>query len=475
VKPGRCVVAASVCALVGGLSTVAAAGAPAPGDANSALRVRVARVARAHSPNQWTPGPGATHAAPSGGAQALAASPSVSVSDATGDVSDARDDVVLAQSGADTQSSVFTLRVQTPTNPLTDGNWVGDTGPVWVIDSNFNRVIDYIAALFLSDDGTTIIAAMFDGSITPVCTGSATYDGVKYIARFAGSCPRFRSYQWSSEMDYDLTPGGPSGDELIDYAPETTPSQPTPLHRLGYWMLGGDGKLYDFGSATRFASNVPFAAALTARRDGTGAWVVDLIGAVHAHGTATYKGGRPPLRANEIVTTMSATPTGKGYWLFTNRGRAFRYGDARLFGDLHNIALTGPIVASVATPDGRGYYMVGSDGGIFAFGNARFHGSMGGQRLDGRIVGIAPTPDGRGYWLVGEDGGVFAFGGSKFRGSMGGIPLTRPVNGLVSYGNGYLMVASDGGVFDFSNRAFLGSLGGRRLSAPIIGIAAFST
>ncbi len=401
---------------------------------------------------------------------AVAASPSVTVTDPTGDVTDMHADIVSASSGADSHSSVFTLSVQDPTDP---SGWDNDgaTGAIWKIDTNYNGRNDYIASMFRLND--KVQAVMIDAQLKLVCKGSANYDGVRYKASFTStSCPRLRSYQWSAEMDYD--PGG-GASVVKDFAPNGAVSAPTPESRTGYWMLGGDGKLYNFGNASHFKFAQPFAAAMTARRNGTGVWVTDFFGNVHTYGHATYQGGHPALRSGEFVTTISATPSARGYWLFTNLGRVFKFGDAKKHGDLSNVALTGPIIASVATRDGNGYYMVGSDGGIFAFGSAKFHGSMGGKRLDGRIVGIAPTPKGHGYWLVGEDGGVFAFGDANFRGSMGGKPLAKPMNGLVAFGNGYLMVASDGGVFDFSTKPFSGSLGGQALSAPIIGIAAFAT
>jgi hypothetical protein len=238
----------------------------------------------------------------------------------------------------------------------------------------------------------------------------------------------------------------------------------------GYWMLGSDGHVYAFGSATNLGSSGAPAVAFSARRDGGGYWIVDASGDVRAFGRATYHGGRPPLRFAEFVSTISSTPSGNGYWLFTTQGRAFPYGDAHFFGDMSAVRLNGPVIASTATPTGRGYYMVGSDGGVFSFGDARFHGSMGNARLNRPIVGLSPTPDNRGYWLVASDGGVFAFS-APFRGSLGAVVLNKPVNGLVAYGNGYLMVASDGGVFTFSNKAFVGSLGNNPPSAPIVGIA----
>ncbi len=244
--------------------------------------------------------------------------------------------------------------------------------------------------------------------------------------------------------------------------------------KSGYWMLGGDGRVYAFGDASKSGSAPGFAAAMAARTDGRGYWVVDRAGKVSHFGVAGGDhGGGPALHTGEAVSTISATPSGNGYWLFTDRGRTFAYGDAHFYGDMSAIPLNGPIIASAATPTGHGYYMVGSDGGVFSFGDARFHGSTGNLHLNRPVVGIAPTPDNRGYWLVASDGGVFAFA-ARFRGSMGSVHLNRAVNGLVAYGNGYLMVASDGGVFDFSNKAFRGSLAGNPPSAPIVGIAAFT-
>jgi len=421
-------------------------------------------------------------------AAAVAATPSVTVTDPSGDVkngtgtvvAEPRADIVSASSGADAHSSVFTVTVQTVNDPLSDPNWVhSDTGAKWTIDTNYDSHVDYVASFYRI--GGNLQTKMVDGALLPkfVCFGTASYDGAStYTASFpSSSCPHLQSYQWRAEMDYDLAPSSPQN-VVRDIAPDVTGAAPTPAHRTGYWMLGADGKLYEFGNTPHFGP-VPltgtFAAALTARPDGTGVWVVDYRGDVFAYGRATYQGGGPALRPGESVTTISATPSGHGYWLFTTLGRVFSYGDAKPHGDLSHLALFGPIIASVGMRDGNGYYMVGSDGGIFAFGSARFYGSMGGHRLDGRIVGISPTPTGHGYWLVGQDGGVFSFGDSKFRGSMGGKPLWQPMNGLVAFGDGYLMVASDGGVFDFSSKPFLGSLGGHRLSGPIIGITAFTT
>ncbi len=299
----------------------------------------------------------------------------------------------------------------------------------------------------------------FSTTTPSVCKAGGT-NGTKITLLGGGTCA-VRATQ-AGDATFAAAPA--VARQFIVDGPIVSTSEP------GYWMLGADGHVYAFGSATDFGSASDPAVALAARRDGAGYWVVDRLGTVHAFGSAAYHGGHPALLAGETVSTISATPSGNGYWLFTTLGRAFAFGDAHFFGDMRAVHLNGPIVASVATPTGRGYYMVGSDGGVFSFGDAHFHGSMGAAHLNQPIVGLSPTPDNRGYWLVASDGGVFAFD-APFRGSLGRAVLNKPVNGLVAFGNGYLMVASDGGVFNFSNKRFVGSLGGKRIPAPIVGIA----
>jgi hypothetical protein len=458
------VIALGAAVLAAGLIVPASANAAAPTDKSARLAAR----ALSGQPRAWAEG---EQTAAPGEIAPLRASSSVTVNDRSNDVDDPRGDLLSASSGADSTSAIFTARVQTPTSPTAEGDWLGDTGAVWIVDTNFDHRLNYVVVYLRV--GSNVMVSMYDGNLRRLCRGTPSFDGIKYTARLGGSCPRLRAYLWTVEFDYDDTPNGPANDTQVDFAPQSSTAPVTPQHRVGYWMLGGDGKLYNFGNAPGFGGSVPLATAASTRESGTGVWVTNAAGNVFTRGSAQYKGGTPALDPGEFVSSISVLPNGKGYWLFTNRGKAFRFGDAKFYGDMRGRPLNGPIIASVATSNGKGYYMVGSDGGIFTFGNARFHGSMGGIPLNAPVVGIAPTPDGRGYWLVASDGGVFSFR-APFRGSMGGKPLNKPVNGMVAFGNGYLMVASDGGVFNFSNKPFLGSLGGKSISAPIIGITAFS-
>jgi hypothetical protein len=158
------------------------------------------------------------------------------------------------------------------------------------------------------------------------CTGAGRYTAAHtYVAIFPVGCiPGAKRFRWSVIMVYDT--GAPQNDVAPDlsFAPVLT------LGKVGYWMLGADARVYNFGSAFPGGRAAAAAAvAITPKRDGSGYWIVDAAGHVFTAGTAQQFGGAPRLGIQEVVTTISATPTGAGYWLFTNRGRVVAYGDAR--------------------------------------------------------------------------------------------------------------------------------------------------
>jgi hypothetical protein len=408
------------------------------------------------------------------------AEPDLTVTDAVGDEGpdvNAAGDITAVGFRGDASQFAFAMRLSNPVNPSTDSTWrAGNSFAQWAADDDFDGQDDK-TVLMASDSSGHLFAGVATGTGAFDCFGSAAYLGNHdYQVTFAASCfAGAGQFRWWAEIDYvtDVNTDAFAQDDAPDsgYTGITRAVQGAPLN--GYWMLGSDGHVYPFGSATAGTDLVPLATGFAPRKDGTGYWRTDWFGHVFSHGRARYRGGTPALVRGEVITTMAATPTDNGYWLFSNFGRVFPFGDASFLGDMRNKHLNGPVIASAVTPTGNGYYMVGSDGGIFTFGDAHFRGSKGGQHLNAPIVGIAATPDNGGYWLVGADGGVFTFGDAPFRGSMGGRMLNAPVNGLVAYGNGYLMVAADGGVFTFSNKHFLGSLGGQHLAAPIIGISTF--
>jgi hypothetical protein len=257
----------------------------------------------------------------------------------------------------------------------------------------------------------------------------------------------------------------------------TAPVNVNPGNRSGYWMVGADGKVFNFGQAQKFgdAGLTPGTQAvdLEPTITGNGYWVVDDAGGVARFGDALYYGGPDSLmlKADEKVTSLSSTKTGKGYWMFTNKGRVLAFGDAKSFGDLAGKTLNAPVLDSIVTSSGLGYYMVAADGGIFTFGDAVFYGSTGDVKLNKPVQSLVPDSDGKGYWLVASDGGIFAFE-APFKGSLGNVKLNKPVTGMVRYADGYMMVGEDGGIFNFSNQEFLGSLGKTPPAQPIVSVAA---
>ena len=347
---------------------------------------------------------------------------------------------------------------------------------------------------FASDDPSARFECAFDQERFVPCSTPFTVTGLEewtHVLRVRAADPSDNvdgtpaEYAWEAREApdwYQPGPGG-SGGSGLGGSGGGAGSPSGPGGRVGttggYWLLGGDGRVYAFGTAGLHGDLTDGKALRRDVRDleptpsGAGYWIVSAAGAVSTFGDAAPFGALAAnaLRPGEKAASLSATPSGRGYWIFTDRGRVFPFGDATSFGDLAAVKLNGPVLDSIPTATGRGYYMVASDGGIFAFGDAVFRGSMGGSRLNAPVRGLVPDGDGSGYWLVASDGGIFAFDAS-FRGSLGGIRLNKPVTGMVRYGDGYLMVGEDGGIFNFSSSPFAGSLGNQPPAVPIVSVAA---
>ncbi len=275
----------------------------------------------------------------------------------------------------------------------------------------------------------------------------------------------------------------------------------------GYWLLGTDGTVYPFGSATNVTGNATnmgnTAVAIAPTPDGKGYWVVSSTGTVDNFGDAgSYSLSAQPA-ASTSVTTIASTADGKGFWLATNAGQVITAGDAVSYGSpaaTSGLHLTWPIVNMFATPDGKGYWLMSGDGGIFTYGDATFEGTPGQlnpanapggansvEPLNKPTVAMSPSADGKGYWEVAADGGIFTFGDAAYHGSTGQLNpaqqpggsnsvvagLVKPIDGMVptSTGGGYWMVAGDGGIFAFGDAGFVGSLGGKSIPAPIVAMA----
>jgi IPT/TIG domain-containing protein len=221
---------------------------------------------------------------------------------------------------------------------------------------------------------------------------------------------------------------GSSG--AFTYATPAAP--PAPVN--GYWLVGSDGGIFTFGSATFFGS------------------------------TGSLKLQRP-------VVGITPTTDKSGYWLDASDGGVFAFGDATFHGSIPGLGLApagtvggkhlnAPIVGMVPSASGHGYFMVGSDGGVFAFGDATYEGSCpaltGG--CAGTAVGVAPDASGNGYWLVTSSGHVYAFGDAVSFGGPG--PQSSAITSIVRTpdGGGYWILDANGSVFTYGDAAYLGGL-----------------
>ena len=117
-----------------------------------------------------------------------------------------------------------------------------------------------------------------------------------------------------------------------------------------------------------------------------GYWLVGSDGGIFTFGSATFHGSTGSLQLQRPVVGITPTRDEGGYWLVASDGGIFAFGDAGFYGSipglgLHPVgsglpnSLNAPIVGMVPSSDGGGYFMVASDGGVFAFGDAQFEGS----------------------------------------------------------------------------------------------------
>ena len=209
----------------------------------------------------------------------------------------------------------------------------------------------------------------------------------------------------------------------------------------GYWLVGGDGGIFSFGSAQFYGS--------------TGAMTL-----------------------NRPVEGITPTADDGGYWLVASDGGLFSFGDSSFYGSVPGLGiwpagtggsvrqLNAPIVGMVPSADGHGYFMVGSDGGVFAFGDAQFEGSCPGiGGCDAPAVAVMPDATGHGYWLVTSTGTVYGFGDAAKLGSAptSGVKITSAVR--TPDGKGYWLLYSNGSVAGFGDAANLGSLLGKATGA----------
>jgi hypothetical protein len=210
------------------------------------------------------------------------------------------------------------------------------------------------------------------------------------------------------------------------------PSNTSPGVTGGYWLVGSDGGIFNFGSAN-------------------------------------FDGSAGSLQLQRPVVGITRDPSNSGYWLVASDGGVFAY-NAPFVGSLPGLglhpagsglpnSLNAPIVGMVPSASGLGYYMVSADGGVFAF-NAPFAGSCPGiGGCSGTAVAVAPDASGKGYWLVTNTGNVYSFGDARYLGAPGA--QSSPITSMVRTpdGGGYYVLDGNGQVFAYGDAdASLGGL-----------------
>ncbi|HLF40808.1 MAG TPA: DUF4394 domain-containing protein, partial [Acidimicrobiia bacterium] len=259
---------------------------------------------------------------------------------------------------------------------------------------------------------------------------------------------------------------------------------------VGYWLVGSDGAVYNFGDADALGSTKGTTLSkpvvgMTGTPSGEGYWLVASDGGIFNYGDAPFYGSTGAIALNQPIVGMAPYGDSAGYWMVAADGGIFSFArpgtDDRFYGSMGAVTLNQPMVGMATYPNGKGYWLVARDGGIFSFfapgETDRFYGSTGAIKLNKPIVGMTPYPDGDGYWFVASDGGIFSYAAAgmvdRIFGSTGDKPLSSPIVGMTSTpsGKGYWLVASDGGIFAFGDAAFFGSTGNVQLNKPIVDLA----
>jgi len=154
-----------------------------------------------------------------------------------------------------------------------------------------------------------------------------------------------------------------------------------------------------------------YAAAVEGEWEPTGYWLLGADGGVFSFGTATFHGSVGSRKLNSPIVGLTPTPTGGGYWLVAADGGVFSFGDAKFLGSTGGRKLAKAIVSMVPTATGKGYLLIAADGGVFTFGDAVFHGS--GATTGQTFVGAVLSETGKGYSLLTNDGKRLAYGDAE--------------------------------------------------------------
>jgi len=188
-----------------------------------------------------------------------------------------------------------------------------------------------------------------------------------------------------------------------------------------------------FGDASAFGSPGPLQAPITGRAatpDGRGYWLVAGDGGVFNYGDAGFFGSVQPDKprpgqsmscpraakseADGWIVGIATDVNGVRYWLADSSGGVYVFEkDQRCSYTLPTQGAPDPVVAIVRWADGLGYWLVGANGAVLSSDRTRepdltpIVATDVWTEWDPPIVGMARTPDGHGGWLVDAGGRVY--------------------------------------------------------------------
>ena len=274
-------------------------------------------------------------------------------------------------------------------------------------------------------------------------------------------------------------------------APPAAITAPSTATTHGYWLVGSDGGIFNFGAAGFYGSTGSLAlqrpvVGLSPTTSRTGYWLVASDGGIFAFNTGFYgslpglglnpAGSGLPHSLNAPIVGMVPSVTGHGYFMVASDGGVFAFGDAHFAGSCPGIGgCAGSAVAVVPDASGNGYWVVTNTGSVYGFGDATYYGAPGPQTSP--ITSAVATPSGHGYYLLDAFGQVFAHGDAT---PLGGLPagaagVMDPAAAIFDpvSGGGYWVVTALGKVYPFGDAPSDGDMSGTHLNGAIIAASGF--
>ena len=388
---------------------------------------------------------------------------------------------ILQYFGIDAALADSTITLQSNANPALPGQTITITATI---------AVDAPATFVPADTNDYVQFIISDASNGDVVCNGPVSQGLPLTASCSVSLPA-GTYSVAVQLAYGYLWGlADSTGNMTQYIAPIAP----PPH--GYWLVGGDGGIFTFGSAQFYGSTGALqlsrpVVGITPTTDDGGYWLVASDGGIFAFGDAGFYGSIPGLgylpagtpgnvkRLNAPVVGMVPSTDdgggggggGGGYFMVAADGGVFAFGDARFEGSCPGIGgCAGAAVAVMPDATGNGYWLVTATGHVYGFGDATYYGSPGSQSA--QVTSAVRTPDGGGYWILLSNGEVFPFGDARGLGSVpaGGAGGSDPATAIFSTddGQGYWVATASGAVYRFGDAPSDGSMVGRHLNAPII-------